>query len=97
MSEICKICGTEKIEGKCPNAELHLKKMCLNCESCDGMFCNNQDNLNDAVEKIKQNVPAGYSLENIELKPIALKDVTKKCKRWSLNFDIIKAEYENLA
>ena len=106
MSEFCKICGTEKVDGKCPNAENHLKKMCFNCVSCkDGnkdindsgaLFCYNEENLNDAVEKVKANIPSGYSLENISLVPIALKDPTKKCKRWKLNTEIILKEYEGL-
>lgn len=101
MNDFCKICGTEKVNGVCPNAESHLKKMCLNCESCvnetDTAFCNNPDNLNDAVEKIKQNIPSGYSLENIELKPLPLKDPTKKCKRWKLNVQSVLNEFEKLA
>lgn len=100
MSEICKICGTEKIDGKCPNAEMHLKKMCLNCVSCNiidnGHVCLNEENLNDAMEKVKANVPSGYEIENLELKPLALKDATKKCKRWVLDRDFIMEELLNI-
>lgn len=101
MSEICKICGSEKIEGKCPNAESHLKKMCINCISCDCTsegehFCANEQNLSDAVEKLKANVPPGYAIENVELKPLALKDITKKCKRWSIDKQKVLDEFDAL-
>ena len=102
MSKFCKICGAEieSVDGKCPNAELHLKKMCFNCVSCsvedDNCFCKNEDNLKDAVEAVKKNIPSGYELQNIELKPIALKDPTKKCKRWSLNLNTIVQELNSL-
>ena len=99
MKEICKICGTEKVEGKCPNAELHLKKMCLNCTSCnfaDDYFCQNEENMHDAVDKILANVPSGYAIEEIKLKPLPLKDATKKCARWSLETNTIIDELNAL-
>lgn len=58
------------------------KKMCLNCRwynRVDGT-CTNQDNLNAMVNKLKQAV-SGYEIEDIKLKPIPLKDDTKKCQR----------------
>ena len=99
MSEICKICGSEKVEGKCPNAETHLKKMCLNCNSCyedNGKCqCRNEENLKDATQAFLKSVPSGYEVENLSLKPVALKDPTKKCKRWEINKNIILAELQN--
>ena len=106
MSKICKICGTEKVDGKCPNAETHYKKMCLNCvfselllsdSEEDEYVCGNKENLNDAVEKLKENTPGGYVIENITLKPIVLKDPTKKCKRHSIDAEKILNELKYLA
>ncbi len=100
MSEFCKICGAEKIEGVCPNAEMHIKKMCINCNSCNEkdnlMFCNNEDNLKDATNAMLKYVPKGYLVETLTLSPIALKDPTKKCIRWTLNENIVLSELENL-
>lgn len=102
----CIFCGTELVEGKCPNQENHFKPMCINCMFCntevtdtdDGKcFCENPDNKEDAVKKIKEAVPSGYEIEDIKLKPLPLKDETKKCKRWKLvqNFrEIILETYK---
>ena len=88
MSKYCKICGAELVEGKCPNGE-HLKKMCLNCVSCeeqDGvLYCKNEENFAAALAKVKEAIPSGYEFETLSLKPIALKDPCKKCKKWSID------------
>ena len=98
----CRLCGAElNSEGICPTGH-EFNKMCLNCECCsiqeEGMVCTNEDNLNDAVAKITENINEGkfgYSVANIELKPLPLKKPTKNCKRWRLDSSI-KAELENL-
>jgi len=91
----CKICGAELVDGKCPNGE-HLKKMCLNCSFCeesdDSLFCKNDENLTAALEKVKESIPVGYEIENLSLKPIALKDPCKKCKKWAMNKDVVLKE-----
>ena len=93
MSKFCKICGAELVDGKCPNGE-HLKKMCLNCASCeesdDCLICKNEENLANALNKVKESLPSGYEFENLTLKPIPLKDPLKKCKKWSLNEEVLK-------
>ena len=89
----CLFCGTDLIDGKCPNFEQHLNKMCLNCASCgfetseDGTekyLCMNETNMNKALEKMKDAL-VGYEIEDIKIKPLPLKDYTKKCKLWALN------------
>jgi len=93
MNKFCKICGAELIDGKCPNGE-HLKKMCLNCSFCeeidDSLICKNEENLTAALNKVKESLPSGYEFENLSLKPIPLKDPLKKCKKWTLNENVIK-------
>jgi hypothetical protein len=84
----CPFCGSEFVDGKCPNGP-HFKPMCLNCNDCndidtDKPVCVNEENKNNALEKIKESVPSGYEIETIAIKPLPLKDVTKKCKKWSL-------------
>ena len=93
MSKFCKICGAELVEGKCPNGE-HLKKMCLNCTFCDEtsdetLICNNKENLEAALNKVKESLPSGYEIETLTLKPIPLKDPCKKCKKWTLNQEVV--------
>lgn len=89
----CLFCGTELVDGKCPNFEQHLIKMCLNCSSCESLinddggeqfYCNNTTNMNAQLEKL-QNALKGYVIEEIKLKPLPLKDCTKKCNLWNLN------------
>ena len=85
----CIFCGADLVDGVCPNIAQHFKPMCLNCSSMkyeDGKnYCDNEANKLEAIEKIKLAVPSGYELANIDLKPLPLKDDTKKCKRWHLN------------
>lgn len=95
--DYCKICGAELVEGKCPNGE-HFKKMCLNCSSCEqtltdeSYFCKNEENLNAALSKVKEAIPSGYEIEELSLKPIALKDPCKKCKKWAINQEVVLKE-----
>lgn len=90
----CIFCGEPLNEtGVCPNAAQHFKPMCLNCVNCsqseDGLICTNNENKNDAAQKIMQSYEGGYKITNIELSPIPLKDPTKKCKRHTLNTDAL--------
>jgi hypothetical protein len=56
----------------------------------DSLYCNNSENKKDAMNKLLQSVPSGYELASFELKPLPLKDSTKKCKRWELNKNAIE-------
>ena len=93
MSETkCVLCGADLVDGVCPNLAEHIRPMCLNCFYCgnriEAPYCNNEENRQQALEKIKLAVPSGYELTNIELQPLPLKDCTKKCKKWELNLNI---------
>ena len=87
MENKCIFCGADLVDGKCAN-EPHFKHMCLNCNDCkeiDGKtVCINEDNQKAAINKIMEAVPSGYEIETLSLKPLALKDATKKCKKWHL-------------
>ena len=90
----CVFCGEPLSEnGICPNAAQHFKPMCLNCLHCsngeEGLICVNDENKNDAAQKIMQSYEGGYKITNIELSPIPLKDPTKKCKRHSIDMDVL--------
>ena len=37
------------------------------------------------MAKVKEAIPSGYEFEALSLKPIALKDPCKKCKKWSID------------
>ena len=85
----CLFCGEILNEqGICPNMAQHYKPMCINCIHCceneDGCICTNEDNKNDAAQKIMSSYEGGYKITNIELIPIPLKDPTKKCKRHNM-------------
>ena len=87
MSKFCPLCGSELVDGICPNQKSHFKQMCLNCEFCkadeDGETyrCVSEGNMNNALKKIKESVPdLGYE---IQLKPLPLKKPTLKCALWS--------------
>lgn len=89
----CLFCGADLVDGCCPNIEQHFVKMCLNCTSCDfgvtedgteKYFCTNETNMNNQLNKLKDALN-GYEIEEIKLKPLPLKDYTKKCKLWNMH------------
>lgn len=88
MSKFCMICGTELVDGKCPQAHI-VKPMCLNCvsvtESGDEYRCINEVVLGIAREKMLAALPEGYEVGEIEIKPMLLKNPCKKCGKYSLN------------
>lgn len=101
MSKKCIFCGEPlNEEGKCPNAAQHFKPMCLNCIHMgfedDNCVCCNEENKNDAMQKIISSYEGGYQITGITLKPLPLKDPTKKCKRYGANFEALASELTNL-
>ena len=97
MSKLCRLCGSEKSEGSCPN-DHSFKKMCLNCEFAvrleeDGDLyrCTNEENLNSAKEKMlaaatKEN--ASYTITSFDIEPVPLKRPTLKCGKWVLSEEV---------
>jgi hypothetical protein len=87
----CILCGAQTTNGVCPNEEQHIKKMCLNCSFYRNGVCMNETNKELATKKMMESlqVPSGYDIETIALKPIKLKDDTRKCPRYAPNVDAI--------
>ena len=89
MANNCIICGTELVDGKCPN--IHgLKPMCLNCVSCiytinEEYRCDNEKVLEIASQKMMEALPEGYEVAELEIKPMLLKNPCKKCSNYALN------------
>lgn len=84
----CLICGTEFVDGKCPNVH-ELKSMCLNCISLsdtEGEYrCVNAAVLDIAREKMMAALPEGYEVDGISIKPMLLKNPCKKCKNYEMD------------
>ena len=70
--------------------------MCINCVFCkeneDLFFCENEENLTEAINKVKLSLPSGYEFQSLSLKPLPLKEPIKKCKKWSINIDLINSQ-----
>ena len=88
MTNKCNICGTELVDGKCPQTHT-VKPMCLNCNSvsCDDneFRCHNDAVLGVAREKMLAALPEGYEVGEIEVKPMLLKNPCKKCGNYSMD------------
>jgi hypothetical protein len=88
MSKFCSICGTEFVDGKCPQTHT-VKPMCLNCVSVaeDGEVyrCSNEAVLGIARDKMLAALPDGYEVGEIEVKPMLLKNPCKKCGNYCLD------------
>ena len=70
-----------------------LKAMCLNCEYCKNdngtAYCVNEKVLEVGKKKILASVPEGYEIDTLTLKPLLLKDPTKKCNNRKPNEELI--------
>jgi hypothetical protein len=90
MDNYFKLTGINLQEGEpCP-----IKKMCYNCIS----FVNNEDGTgsctNETVnakgkEKIIASLPEGFEIEELKLKPMKLKDPSKKCGQYFVAKDFV--------
>ena len=73
-----------------------IKKMCLNCVSCtcndEQFFCNNEKVIEAGRKKILEAVPEGFEISVLELKPMQLKNPTKKCGNYDLDVELVKGE-----
>lgn len=90
MKEYCILTGREIPEG---GLEPLFKKMCLNCTTCitaeEKYRCTNEKVMEVGKKKIMESLPEGYEIENLTLKPMELKDPTKKCKNYEANMGLI--------
>jgi len=91
MDKLCVFCGEPLNEdGVCENIH-SFKKMCLNCQFCDGMYCQNEDNKQKALEKMLETLKkesGGYSVKTLEIEPLPLKKPALKCSNWALSENI---------
>lgn len=96
MGKFCKFTGVELTEG----VET-IKKMCLNCvslvENEDGTFaCMNETVMEKGREKILAAVPEGFEIDTLTLKPMALKNPTKKCGVYAVNIPALTEELNTI-
>ena len=96
MEKYCIFTGNELPEG----SNTLIKKMCLNCKSFikneDGTFaCINESVMEKGREKILAAVPEGFEIDTLTLKPMALKNPTKKCGSYDANMNVLIAEIES--
>ena len=93
MVKYCKFTGVE-LTGENPIA---IKKMCLNCKSIidnlDGTYsCGNESVMQKGREKILAAVPEGFEIDTLTLKPMSLKNPTKKCGAYDVDMDMLHIE-----
>ena len=96
MGKFCKFTGVELTEG----VET-IKKMCLKClslvENEDGTFaCMNETVMEKGREKILAAVPEGFEIDTLTLKPMALKNPTKKCGVYAVNIPALTEELNTI-
>jgi hypothetical protein len=97
MGKLCIFTGCE-INGENPSP---IKKMCLNCNSLrenePGSFvCTNESVMERGREKILAAVPEGFEIDTLTLKPMALKNPTKRCGAYEADFERLRGELEDL-
>lgn len=92
MSSYCKLTGVDLSQDGATNG---FKNMCLNCKSCrykneEGRYvCENENVMEMGKKKILAAIPEGFEIETLTLKPMALKDPTKKCKNHQFDLDAV--------
>lgn len=93
MKEYCILTGQEKTEN---GLEPVFKKMCLNCTTCitadEKYRCTNENVMELNKKKVLESLPEGFEVESITLKPMELKDPTKKCKNYNPNIELIETK-----
>lgn len=93
MKEYCILTGREITDG---GIEPIFRKMCLNCTTCiteeEKYRCTNERVMEAGKKKIMESLPEGYEIESITLKPMELKDPTKKCKNYNPNIELVETK-----
>ena len=96
MAKYCIFTGVELTDESAPL----FKKMCLNCKSVilngDGSYaCINESVMEKGREKILAAVPEGFEIDTLTLKPMALKNPTRKCGAYEVNLEELHKELES--
>ena len=97
VKQYCKLTGVDLSADGATNG---FKSMCLNCKSCKldkcqestsdiRYVCNNENVMESGRQKILAAIPDGFEIETLTLKPMALKDPTKKCKNHEFDLDTV--------
>lgn len=78
-----------------------VKRMCLNCrsmeETSDGTYiCTNESVMNKGREKILAAVPEGFEIDTLTLKPMLLKNPTKKCGAYEADIETLIEDIKRL-
>ena len=95
MSQYCKLTGIDLSKDGATNG---FKSMCLNCKSChlsplqssyeeQQYVCDNDAVMQVGMKKVIDSLPEGFEIETLKLKPMKLKDPTKKCKNHVFDLD----------
>lgn len=95
MSKICLLTGLD--------GETTLKKMCINCihskyiEESDKYTCSNEKVMEIGYEKVAAKAKElGFDIDFLTLKPMELKNPTKKCDNYSPNMENIRLYVEQM-
>lgn len=73
-----------------------IKPMCLNCTSCleedDVYRCNNPKVMESGFLKVSESLPEGFEIDTLVLKPMLLKNPTKKCPNYKTDEEMVIGE-----
>jgi hypothetical protein len=95
MTKYCKFTGVELTDEN----PIAIKKMCLNCKSIidnlDGTYsCIKESVMQKGREKILAAVPDGFEIDTLTLKPMSLKNPTKKCGAYDVDMAMLHIELD---
>lgn len=72
-----------------------IKQMCLNClfmSKNASYTCSNENVIETGKKKILAAVPEGFEIDTLTLKPMTLKNPTKKCANYCLDKETVMQE-----
>jgi len=73
-----------------------IKQMCLNCsfmaKNETSYTCSNESVIETGRKKILAAVPEGFEIDTLTLKPMTLKNPTKKCANYCLDKEAVMQE-----
>lgn len=94
MENLCLLTGVNK-------NDTPIKKMCINCvfsqKTDSNYICNNTNVIESGHEKIKEAAKNfGFDIDTLTLKPMELKNPSKKCQYYKVNIDMITSYINDL-